>query len=219
MYLLSVLRWITWNLLLAAIPVALAFSMRRWWSRKARILVVLAGFLWLIFLPNTCYLLTEWRHFFNTLEGAQLYTQWKVYKDMDALRWLILCCLFYLSYSAVGMLAFALAVRPVYGLLRRSNPQAWLWGIPFFPLISLGVYLGLIQRLNSWNLLHEPGRVIGESWRAVTRPELFTFILAFGAFLWLAYFLLDIWVDGALLRRQRITSANEESDRSLPAGN
>jgi len=204
----GIARWITWNLLLAAIPVALALSMRRLWSRDARAMVWPLGLLWLIFLPNTCYLLTEWRHFFYILERDQFYSQWQVLHDINALRQLILYCLFYLGYSALGMLAFVLAVRPVYRLLRCANQSAWLWGLPFFPLISLGVYLGLILRFNTWDLLHAPGRIIAESWQAVTRPYLFTFILSFGAFLWLSYFVLDIWIDGALLRwRRPATSA------------
>lgn len=216
---LGALIWVSWNLFLAAIPVALAFSMRGLWnrSRPLRMLAWLIGFFWLIFLPNTCYLLTEWRHFFDTLEGAQLYSQWQMLKDMQALRLLIVYCLFYLGYSALGMLAFALAIRPVYHVLRKTNAQAWLFGIPFFPMISLGVYLGLIQRFNSWNLLRDPNTVIAESWRAVNRPDLFAFILAFGAFLWLAYFLLDIWIDGAKARWQAVTELSG-SGRSLPAG-
>jgi len=160
---LGTLIWFSWNLFLAVIPVALAFFMRRLWvdgSRNARMLFWLFGFVWLIFLPNACYLLTEWRHFFSMLERNDLYTQWLFLKDTEALRWLIVNFLFYLFDSALGMLAFALATRPVYGLLRKSNPHAWLWGIPFFPLISLGVYLGLIERFNSWNLLHAPDTVI-----------------------------------------------------------
>jgi len=202
------LIWFSWNLLLAVIPVALAFFMRRLWvdgSRNARMLFWLFGFVWLIFLPNACYLLTEWRHFFSMLERNDLYTRWLVLKDIGALRRLIGSFLFYLFDSGLGMLAFALAIRPVYGLVRGAR-HAWLWGIPFFPLMSLGVYLGLIERFNTWNLLHAPDTVIAEGWRAVNRPELFGYILAFGAFLWLAYFLLDMWFDGVLLRWRRETT-------------
>ena len=216
---LGTLIWVTWNLFLAAIPVALAFSMRGLWngSRSARVLVWLLGFFWLIFLPNTCYLLTEWRHFLHTLEGARFYTRWTEFGDLEALRQLILRSIFFFMYSALGMITYALAIRPVYRLLRDANPRAWLWGIPFFPLISLGVYLGLIQRFNSWDLLHNPGLIFTESWRAVNRPDLFAFILAFGAFLWLAYFLLDLWIDGVLLRWRNAKELSG-SGTPLPAG-
>jgi uncharacterized membrane protein len=206
LFLAGMISWVTWNLFLAAIPVALAFSMRRVGTngmRNARLLLWLLGFLWLIFLPNTCYLLTEWRHFFHTLEGARLYTRWNEFGDIGALRQLILRSLFFFTYSALGMLAFAMAVRPVHRLLRQGNPRAWLWGVPFFPLISLGVYLGLVLRFNSWDLLHRPSVVFASIWSTVTRPELIAFILGFGAFLWLAYFVLDLWVDGVLLRWRR----------------
>jgi len=216
---LGALIWVSWNLFLAAIPVALAFCIRRLQngSRPGRMLAWFVGFFWLIFLPNTCYLLTEWRHFLHTVEGQQFYTRWIAYDDSEALVQLIQRSLFFFTYSALGMVAYALAIRPVYRLLRAANPQSWLWGIPFFPLVSLGVYLGLVLRFNTWDLLHSPGRILEASWRAINRPDLFAFILAFGAFLWLAYFLLDIWIDGAKARWRSITERSM-SGRSLPAG-
>jgi hypothetical protein len=45
--------------------------------------------------------------------------------------------------------------------------------------------------------------VFAAIFHAILRPELFVFILAFGGFLWLAYFLIDIWVDGAIMRWQQ----------------
>jgi uncharacterized membrane protein len=97
-------------------------------------------------------------------------------------------------------------------MLRKVRFPLWLWGIPFFPLVSLGVYLGLIQRFNSWDLLHRPGIIWTRSLQALARPDLFIFILAFGAFLWLAYYLLDIWVDGAKMRWSRTSEKPVSAD-------
>ena len=59
---------VAWNLFLAVIPVALAFAIARGARRDMREagrirwgLWLPLGVVWLAFLPNSCYLLTEWR--------------------------------------------------------------------------------------------------------------------------------------------------------------
>lgn len=78
-----------------------------------------------------------------------------------------------------------------------------VWAFPFFAIVSLGVYLGLVLRFNSWDLLVRPAAV----WKAIMeithRPLLAIFIAAFGLFLWVAYEALDIWIDGL---KWRLTS-------------
>ncbi len=207
------LTWMAWDLFLAAIPVALAYAMPRLWTRcrtapgRWVAVAVAAGVLWFIFLPNTCYLITEWRHFFALLESHQYYLRWTLLGDKAALIKLILYSMYFFIFSGLGMLAFALALRPVAALLRRGGRAIWGWGLPCFPLVSLGVYLGLNLRFNSWDLLHRPEAVLTAMRAAVANPLLLAFILAFGGFLWLAYLALDIWVDGLLARCRRADEA------------
>src|SRR4051812_24569935 len=59
-----------WNLALAAIPVPAAYAfasrVRTAKASRSRLPVASAavlGLVWLVFLPNSCYLMTEWRHF------------------------------------------------------------------------------------------------------------------------------------------------------------
>src|SRR5581483_4924000 len=106
-------HWIAWNLFLAAIPVPLAYllaSGAETFTLKRRRVPWLAwlplAVVWFAFLPNTCYLLTEWRHFlfgpnFRSLRGAA---------DTNRLVWLSFAKygLFFLFYSAFGVLCFTL---------------------------------------------------------------------------------------------------------------
>ena len=79
--------------------------------------------------------------------------------------------------------------------------------MPFFLLTSLGVYLGLIVRLNSWDIVTRPGRVLDIAVRAVLNPLLLETILVFAFLLWLLYETVDIWVDGLMDRlRGKIVS-------------
>ncbi len=185
--------------MLAIIPVAAGYAINAVYRSKATaalrysVSTVLAA-VWFVFLPNTCYLLTEWRHFLVTVDGRNLFMRARV--DSAYLIELISLSLFYFLYSSFGMLMFALAIRPVERAVVKGGLALRLWAFPFFATVSLGVYLGLILRFNSWDLLTRPGMVWSAIIELTARPLLSAFIVAFGAFLWLCYELLDIWIDG-----------------------
>lgn len=194
---------ITWNLFLAVVPVALAFWIRAL-SRKPgaspirNIWIWLLGVLWLIFLPNTCYLLTEWRHFLETLDGANLYlaSHTNTYLTIKLMYYTV----FYFLYSGAGLITFALAIRPIAGILRRQGANLWIYGCALFILSSLGIYLGLIHRFNSWDFINRPEVIMDTVKSLAYRPLLSAFIIIFGGVLWLAYLAIDVWIDGFLLR-------------------
>lgn len=205
MHLTQGLTWVSWNIFLALIPVAMAYAVQeliilpgtrgRW---LVKTLIFLAGFAWLAFLPNTCYLLTEWRHFLESLGYTEIQNRWQT--DSNAALELMLLTFFYLCYSGVGMLTFTLALRPITRLLRRESIAVWICEVPFFLMMSVGVYLGLILRYNSWDLISRPSEVwttVSELW---SRPTVVLFIILFAGFLRLAYEVTDIWIDGLVCR-------------------
>ncbi|MBI2843369.1 MAG: DUF1361 domain-containing protein [Armatimonadetes bacterium] len=200
------LYWVTWNLFLASVPVALAY-LTSWLAGVARkkpvfrIPVAVLLLAWLAFLPNTCYLLTEWRHFLMTLDAANLYLRSQI--DRDVTLKLMLYTAFYFCYSAAGMLALTLAIRPIARLARKDRATLWVYAIPLFLMLSVGVYLGLVLRYNSWDLVVRPHEVMNSVLGIVYRPKLFSFIIAFAGFLALAYAAIDMWIDGFLARVNR----------------
>lgn len=198
------IRWVIWNTFLALIPVAAGYAIyalykypgRRTTAIRAAMLVL--GLVWLAFMPNTCYLLTEWRHFLARIGYSNLYAE--MYVSKDAAFRLMIYTLFYMFYSGIGLLAFALAIRPIAWLMRQRRLTVWIWAVPFFLLMSLGVYLGLILRLNSWDVILNPHVVWASIVSTLTRPALVCLIGAFAGFLWFVYLAMDIWVDGLLCR-------------------
>ena len=204
-----VLRWAVWNVFLAGIPVATAWLICRtepqWRARP--VLKIGVGFLllvWLAFLPNACYLLTEWRHFLVSVDSSDLYLRSQL--DHRMTIFLMFYTAFYFCYSAIGVLAFALAIRPIAHLVKKEGGALWIWGIPLFLLTSIGVYLGLILRFNSWELITRPSRIWAEAAALASRPAMASFLLIFAAVLWLAYIVTDIWIDGLALRLRRKTA-------------
>ncbi len=203
---------VLWNLFLAVIPVALAFTIARGVRRERQHTGTVQWLLWgplaavwLAFLPNSCYLLTEWRHYFETLTQSPLYAQ--AHQSGDGRIDFFFVTGFYLLYSGTGLLAFFLAVWP---LDRLTRPRLGRLGAVLrpliFPLCALGVYLGLMRgRFNSWDLL-SASRVtdlLATTAQVFQRPALITLILLFGAVLWLFYAAFDIWMDGLAWRLSR----------------
>ena len=197
--------WVLWNSSLAVIPVALGYAISglagppgQRIRKRVMPLMLVMGFFWLIFLPNTCYLLSEWRHFLESVDYANLGFRWRT--DSGAALALMIYTLFYLCFSGIGMLCFALAIRPIARVFRERGANLWVWGIPLFMLNSVGVYLGLILRFNSWEMISRPGRIWASVAVLADRPVLASFIIAFAAFLWVAYLIVDIWIDGFTAR-------------------
>lgn len=213
----DIVRWVGWNTLLAAIPVALGYAILGLSQREGKrprflyhgVQLLLLG-AWFAFLPNTCYLLTEWRHFLDELFNTNLYAQWHLDRDGDAMVQLLLQTLFYATYSAIGVLTFALAIRPVHRLARRHLRRLWVWKALLFGAIALGVYLGLVARFNSWDLITRPEAVWASIRGAITHPKISLVIGAFALFLWGVYFATDTWIDGLLLRWRQAGRRQEE---------
>ena len=219
--------FVVWNLFLAVVPVALAFFIARGVRRERRLTgkvrwglwLPLAG-MWLIFLPNSCYLLTEWRHYLETLTGSPLYAQAR--GGGDARFDFFVITGFYLFYSGAGLLAFFLAVWPLDRLTRPRLGQVGAALRPLiFPLCGLGVYLGLMRgRFNSWDLLkaRRLEGVLTTAAQVFERPHLFLAILIFGAVLWLFYALFDIWMDGLAWRlsRRHLHRPQKDSTHAAP---
>lgn len=202
---------VLWNLFLAIVPVVLAFVIARGVRRQragGTVQWLLWGplaLVWLLFLPNSCYLLTEWRHYLTTLTQSPLFAE--AHHGGDGRIDFFLVTGFYLVYSGAGLLAFFLAVWPLDRLTRVR--LGWLGAMLrplIFPLCALGVYLGLMRgRFNSWDLLSASrlSELLATTAQVFQRPYLTGLILLFGAVLWLFYAAFDIWMDGWAWRLSR----------------
>jgi len=193
---------VIWNLFLAFIPVVLAAILARaivaFKSVTIRAAVLIAVMpVWLVFLPNTCYLFTEWRHYLETLEATDAYAQ--ALRSHHAMAHLLASTLFYACYTGAGLIAFFLSVWPLEILVRKRWPVgALIAKIIGFPLCALGVYLGLIHRFNTWDLLHHHllRTILDISAQAVSNWYTCSLILVFSIFLAVLYWAFDIWMEG-----------------------
>ena len=176
--------FVGFNLLLAWIPLVLAYGLA--WSARRRftwpLLLPLAG-LWIVFLPNAPYLVTDLVHLRDGVNGPNLVL---------------------LSLLAItGLLIGVKAVQLVQGAIERLfGSTAALRAVQLIALLTAcGVYLGRVVRWNSWTAIRHPHVLVHAIIRSPSDPDRLLAAL-FGT----AIFALGFYVAYSLLARPRPTA-------------
>jgi len=147
--------WLAGNLLLAAIPLVCS-TLLAVAARKRRGIVAVALFgLWLLFLPNAPYIITDLIH---------------LTRPSPLPLWFNVALL--ASCAATGVVLGYLSLLDVHGVVdRRFGPRAgWTVAGGSLLLSGFGIYLGRFLRWNSWNLFTDPLRLAHGMLDAFTRP-------------------------------------------------
>jgi uncharacterized membrane protein len=149
-------RFLVWNLFLAWVPLVLALFVYDAY-RRGRSLLWLAPalVLWLLFLPNAPYIVTDFVH----LSARTQAPLWFDGVELSAFAW-------------TGMLLGFVSLYLVHAVLRDrfGAVAAWLVVLGVLALSSVGVYLGRVKRWNSWDLLTQPGQKLAELQAHVVDP-------------------------------------------------
>lgn len=138
--------FLVWNLELAWIPFVVALAFYDSWRRgRSRSLLVVLGSLWLLFLPNAPYMVTDLVHL-GRIPGAPLWYDGAMIS----------------AFAGTGLLLGLGSVFLVHSVaLRTLGPRlGWVVLLPVLALCSAGVVLGRFARLNSWDALVRPGRLV-----------------------------------------------------------
>jgi uncharacterized membrane protein len=138
-----------WNLFLAAVPAVLALALFptsaqrgvAWWL----------GFgAWVLFLPNAPYLLTDVVHMVHDIKHASSDT------------WAYAVIMTYGALFAFGLVSYALSLELFRRFLHRAVQPRFV--APAILLVHalcvLAMYLGRFIRLNSWDVIVAPERVV-----------------------------------------------------------
>jgi uncharacterized membrane protein len=148
--------FMAWNLFLAWIPLIaaiLVYDGRRRGAGPAT-LVPLAA-VWLIFLPNAPYLLTDFVHL-GSREDAPLWFDIVLFG----------------SFAWTGTLLGFLSIFVMQGIVRRAAGPVWGWVLVVVSLAasSFGIYLGRSVGWNSWDVVVRPGALVGDIWARLVDP-------------------------------------------------
>lgn len=168
-----------WNLFLSWIPLLIAF-MANIIARRfpgARWPIALLSCAWLLYFPNAPYMITDLVHL--SVDYARDIT------------WHDVIMLFY--YAEVSLFNGLVSMYWIHRSWQRVFTRKWGNVLLFasLPLAGLGVYLGRIGRLNSWDLWHNPGQLFVNLLSALTDRT--AVILIFELALLLGMLYLVLW--------------------------
>lgn len=142
-------RFLLWNLFLAWIPLGAALLLEaldaRSGGRRWFVPAVLAA-VWLLFLPNAPYLVSDITHF----------------DSVSPTPWLDLTRL--VAFAWAGCLVAVLSLRAVHRVVLRRAGVVAAWSVIVAATASsgFGVVLGRFSRLNSWDAVTAPRTVLAE---------------------------------------------------------
>ena len=169
--------FLLWNLFLAAVPYMISLGLIRthWLKKQTFILIVVLG-IWLLFLPNAPYIITDLLH----LRHAQ-----------SSLSWLDPFMIFVFAWN--GLLFGLLSMHHMYRIIsekwNRKVAKRLLFVIAF--LCGFGIYLGRYLRWNSWEFFSDPFVLLHDCFDSIYNPQYRTRTLgitfAFGIFLWMLF--------------------------------
>lgn len=149
--------FLLWNLVLAVIPVLLAWWLvvrvrQLGWFKWQQMLLSLV---WLSFLPNSFYLVTDFVHLRATNEASLFF-------DVIMLA----------GFMVNGLMLGYIAVYLVHRELIRRFSEASSYKIVgiIFLLCSFAAYLGRFTRWNTWDILFQPAGLIFDVSDRVINP-------------------------------------------------
>ena len=169
------------NLFLAGVPLIFSTALRLATHWQVHWIIRVAVFsLWLLFLPNAPYILTDILHLTRSSQVPAWY-------DLAML----------LSCSGTGLLMGYLSLIDVQAIVARSFGSAWGWIFAMVSLVLSGfaIYLGRFLRWNSWDVLVEPSRLfdlLGGALHPWAHTQAVSVTLIFGVILALGYITLRV---------------------------
>ena len=148
--------WLAWNLFLAWIPFALALLLYERARAGAPLrVIVLLGLLWLVFFPNAPYLVTDLKYVSG---GGRIPVLYDV--------------LLFSAGAWTGLLLGLTSLFLVHMVVRRlvGTVNAWALVAAVLSLSSFGIYLGRVQRWNSWDVVANPVPLAAQLVQGLAHP-------------------------------------------------
>jgi uncharacterized membrane protein len=173
-------RNLLWNLVLAWVPFVIALVVydrhRRGVSPRR---LAAPALVWLLFLPNAPYLVTEYK-FLAHVDGAPLWY------DMTLLT----------TFAWVGLLLGFASLFLMHTVAERvfGAAASWCAALVVLALTGFGIYLGRFERWNSWDVVLDPVKIASGLGSGLADPlshaRTLAITIAMGVFLSLGYLVL-----------------------------
>lgn len=176
-----------WNLILLLVPYFAVLALIKYKNvygfkkLRGKFFAGIIGFIWLLFIPNTAYIINDVRHLLNYCPADSYY------RVCANNAWMIM---FFFTYASLGWVAFVYLVNQMKEFLKEilGEKIALIFKIIIVPLVSLGVLLGLLNRWNSWEIFIYPADFFKHLSLYFTNFIYFRDWLIFSIFLYILYF-------------------------------
>lgn len=179
----SYFMFMLWNLFLAYIPFLLSsLFIDRPMLIDRKLLFIPLALLWLVFIPNTFYMITDLFHL-NEPHAMPLWFD----------------TLLIVSFSWNGLLLGIISVQQMESVMRifLGKHTAAIFLYPVFFLNALGIFIGRFLRYNSWDVITDPLGLVKDIVLLVLHPFHFVsawgMVAGFSTFLLLCYLFLQSW--------------------------
>lgn len=198
--------WIIWNLFLAFIPMTLSFWLFRWQHPSRSLIWWLGLIVFIAFLPNAPYLLTDIIHLIDATRSTRSI-------------WIVTLIFIPLHTFAIlaGFEAYVISLINQGHYLKQQGAGKFVTWAEIFvhSLCAVGVYLGRFKRFNSWDLLTNLQSVLRSSFDQLTSRHPVMVILITVLVLILFYWIMKEITLGIVLRIQHVrkTSGRSLSDQ------
>jgi len=186
--------FLIWNLFLGLVPLAIAFVAlsveRQNWPFWGRFLLWILSVVWLIFLPNSSYIFTDFIHLIQRGLGGENPNARGL---ANMLVWFDV-----INRSLFAFVGHFMGLASIYVMHSLWKKEFGRWNAWAMVGVSCwaagyGVFIGRFVRWNSWNLFTHPG----ESWSDVVEnlwaPDAWLFTGGFAVFLLVSYFFVYVF--------------------------
>jgi uncharacterized membrane protein len=169
--------WLVWNLFLAWVP----YMITSWLQQRPAVTnskwkFATIAFVWLLFVPNSFYILTDLFHLGPRKEVP-------LWFDLSLI----------ISFAWNGLLLGMLSVWQMEKMMQRylKGKHELLFIYPIMWLNALGVYIGRYLRFNSWDIITNPFKLTADILNMLIHPLHYKYawgmVACFSVFITLAY--------------------------------
>ena len=162
--------FLAWNLFLAFVPLMISSYLISQVKHYSKYKLITISGLWLIFLPNSPYVITDFVHL------ASIHTTF---------IWLDILLLF--SYSFTCLLFGLISINHMLYIFQQkwSNKIVNILLVLTCLSCGFGIYIGRVLRFNSWSILTSPFSIIKKCLLSYTDATLWVMTFGFGSFLFI----------------------------------
>jgi len=174
----SLYLFLVWNLFLAWLPLVISLLIDQIFRRKptksANLIILIA--LWLLLLPNTFYILTDFMHL-RYRAGMPI--------------WYDVLLLISFSWNGLILGITSLAIVQKTVKQKYGSAPSWIFTAGSIVISSIGVYIGRFFRWNSWDVILTPKNVVSDIIPVIAHPlfyaKMYASSLVLALFIFTAY--------------------------------